>query len=288
KATSTTQGINYLSNPTNLPSITINSGAPNTTLDISAGVINYDDSSGQFVVSAMSKIIQSSGSWTAGTNQNGLDTGARANSTWYQVFIIKKTSDGTSDILFSTSRTSPSLPTGYTQVAWLGAMRTNSSGNIDAKHFAKRTSFGQITQILTGEVATGSTVLPYDDTIPQNTEGDEFMSLQIIPVNASSRLIIDIVFQASNSVADGFSAALFQDSIANALAAGSTFTESNVAGKQGIINLIYSQISGTTSSITFKVRGGSQTSGTLTFNGNGGSRRFGGVSVSSITIKEYL
>jgi hypothetical protein len=286
KATSTAQGINYLSNPTNLPSITINSGAPNTTLDISAGVINYDDRSGQFVVSAMSKIIQSTGSWTAGTGQNGLDTGARANSTWYQVFIIKKTSDGTSDILFSTSRTSPTLPIGYTLVAWLGAQRTNASGNIDAKHFAKKTNFGQITQILTGEVATGTTSISMSDNIPDNAKGNQFMELQIIPLASTSRLEIEtighLVNNGGSTTIVGF---LCRDAIANALAS-SNYTQA-AAGYEGFLNFKYSEISGTTSATTYKFRAGTG-SGTTTFNGDSGNRQFGGTYASSITIKEYI
>jgi hypothetical protein len=286
KATSTAQGINYLSNPTNLPSITINSGAPNTTLDISAGVINYYDGSGQFVVSAMSKIIQSTGSWTAGTGQNGLDTGARANSTWYQVFIIKKTSDSTSDILISTSRTSPTLPIGYTLVAWLGAQRTNASGNIDAKHFAKRTSFGQITQILTGEVATGATTVPLDDTIPQNTEGNQYMELQIIPLSSTSRLEIDVVAHLNNnSGSNTLTGFLCKDSIANALAT-SNYTQA-AAGYEGFLSFKYTQISDSSSATTYKFRAGSS-AGTNTFNGDSGNRQFGGTYASSITIKEYI
>jgi len=285
-ATSTAQGINYLSNPTNLPSITINSGAPNTTLDISAGVINHDDGSAQFVVSAMSKIIQSTGSWTAGTGQNGLDTGARANSTWYQVFIIRKTSDGTSDILFSTSRTSPTIPIGYTLVAWLGAMRTNSSGNIDAKHFAKRTSFGQITQILTGEVATGATTVLLDDTIPQNNKGNQYMELQIIPLSSTSRLEIDVVAHLNNNSGSytmiGF---LCRDAIANAIAT-SNYVGAN-SGYEGFLSFRHSEISGSSSATTYKFRAGS-TAGTNTFNGDSGTRQFGGTYASSITIKEYI
>lgn len=138
----------------------------------------------------------------------------------------------------------------------------------------------------TGAVATGATVMPYDDTMPQNTEGDQYMTLVVTPTNASNKLRIDVVLQASNSTADGFSAALFQDSTANALAAGSTFSEANVGNKQGIINFTHYMTAGTTSSTTFKVRAGSQSAGTLTFNGNSSARRFGGVSASSITITE--
>jgi hypothetical protein len=287
KATSTAQGINYLSNPTNLPSITINSTTPNTTLDISAGVINYDDGSGQFVVSAMSKIIQSTGSWTAGTGQNGLDTGARANSTWYQVFIIRKTSDGTSDILFSTSRTSPTIPSGYTQVAWLGAQRTNASGNIDASYFAKRTPFGQIVSFITGEYSSGPGIIPNDDTIPQIGEGSKFMELLINPLNSSSKLEISsqaFLFNSTGSSWRGIGA-LFKGSDLNSIATGEGVTSLG----SWVINIPLFAIvsSGTTSSITFQFRAGTESASFTYFNGNA-SRRYGGSFSSFLTIKEYL
>jgi len=99
-------------------------------MDIGAGIVNYDNGSGQLLCQAITKTLQASGAWTAGTGQNGLDTGARANSTWYNIFIIVKNSDGTSDDLYSLSRTAPTVPSGYTLVAWIGAIRTDASGNI--------------------------------------------------------------------------------------------------------------------------------------------------------------
>ncbi len=48
----------------------------------------------------------------------------------------------------------------------------------------------QVVNTQDGAVATGTTVLPWDDTIPQNTEGDQYMSLSITPTNASNKLIL--------------------------------------------------------------------------------------------------
>ena len=39
----------------------------------------------------------------------------------------------------------------------------------------------------TGAVATGTTIIPFDDTIPQITEGNEFMTLAITPRSATSQ-----------------------------------------------------------------------------------------------------
>jgi len=110
-----------------------NGTTPNTDIDFAAGVardsLNIDTLEN---TSSMTKRLQSSGSWSAGNNGNGLDTGSKANSTWYHCFIIRKTSDGTSDILFSTSVAAPSMPNGYSGFRRVGAVRTDGSGNIKA------------------------------------------------------------------------------------------------------------------------------------------------------------
>jgi len=281
-ATTTNQGVSYLNNPITIAN---NSTNPNTQMDIGAGIVNYDNGSGQLLCQAITKTLQSSGSWTPGTNQNGLDTGARANSTWYQIFEIVKNSDNTSDILYSTSRTSPTIPIGYTLVAWIGAKRTDASGNIDSRYLILRTRFGQIARFQTGLTASGTTTIPEDNTIPQITEGDEYMALQIIPLNASSRLEINVVAFISNSAATPRIGALFQDSIANALTSGSHYD--NTTSAMTPINLNHVMTSGTANATTFKFRAGGGTAGTTYFNGISTGQLFGGTMGSSITIKEY-
>lgn len=108
-----------------------NTGAPNTTIDVGAGSARSSTNTVDITLtSTISGILQSSGAWAAGNNQNKLDNGAKANSTTYHVFAIRKTSDGSADILFSLSATAPTMPTGYAGFRWINAIRTNSSGNI--------------------------------------------------------------------------------------------------------------------------------------------------------------
>lgn len=57
---------------------------------------------------------------------NGLDTGSRTNTTWYYVWLIMNTS-GTIGGLFSTSSTSPTLPSGYIYKRLVGAVRNHFS-----------------------------------------------------------------------------------------------------------------------------------------------------------------
>ena len=143
----------------------------------------------------------------------------------------------------------------------------------------------QIVNSQTGAVATGTTTIPFDDTIPQNTEGTEFLSVAITPSSTSNLLLIQVVMNYSYSIANTVTMALFQDTTANALAASSEYGSTAT----GMINsgLTHYMTAGTTSSTTFKVRAGGETAGTLTVNGFSGARKLGGVMISSITVTEY-
>jgi hypothetical protein len=136
-----------------------------------------------------------------------------------------------------------------------------------------------------GAMATGTTTIPDDDTIPQNTEGTEFMSKAITPNNASNLMKIDVVAYISGGANIGLIGALFQDTTANALAAmRRKLTDSQIGG--GPITFTHYMTAGTTSSTTFKFRAGPMTADTITFNGDSGGRKLGGVMASSITITE--
>ena len=145
----------------------------------------------------------------------------------------------------------------------------------------------QVVRYQTGAVATGTTTIPFDNSIPQNTEGTEFMTLAITPKSATSTLLVEVVCMVAHSYA-GFmnlTAALFIDSTASSVATGVM-----TCGEQWAMFLPFShsQTSGSTSSMTFKVRAGSNQAGTMTFNGNYSARLFGGVAASSITITEVV
>jgi len=143
----------------------------------------------------------------------------------------------------------------------------------------------QIVSTFTGAVATGTTLIPLDDTIPQNTEGDQYMSLAITPTSATNKLVIEVTAVCSNSTASTKQLALFQDSTANALAAVSAYN--GIGTGTDTMSLNYVMAAGTTSATTFKVRIGSDLAGTITFNGFSGNRKMGGVYASSIIITEY-
>ena len=150
------------------------------------------------------------------------------------------------------------------------------------------TNFGLTRQIVTtqtGAVSTGTTVFPEDDTIPQNTEGDQYMTLAITPKSTTSRLLITAQVFGSVSSGTRWGIGLFKDSTADALSFASAFVKD--ATSMATCYIEHSLISGSTSEQTFKIRAGSiSTSATFTFNGQSGARKFGGTILSSIHITE--
>lgn len=134
-------------------------------------------------------------------------------------------------------------------------------------------------------VATGTTVLPLDDTIPQNTEGDQYMTLAITPKSATNKLVIRATAFVSASIGTSLCGALFQDSTANALAADVAY-QSQATGVAKLV-IEHTMTAGTASATTFKVRCGPQSAGTMTFNGGSGGRFFGGITLSNMTIEEF-
>lgn len=143
----------------------------------------------------------------------------------------------------------------------------------------------QTVYTISSAVATGTTTTPIDDTIPQNTEGDQYITQAITPNSATNLLMIEFTGLFGNSVSDSkLVCALHQDSTANALASTMDITAEN--GGCYVVKLSWIMVSGTTSSTTLKIRVGANTASTTTFNGFGGARKLGGVAASVLRIQE--
>lgn len=136
KATSTSQGIVYLPLPVDPITAGINSTTPNTDVDFFAGTMTLNDNSAQVKATAMTKRLQSTGSWTAGNNGNGLLSGARANSSTYHWFALYKASDNSVDYgcILGVAGTTPDptsvLPSDYSKYQYIFSVLTDASGNI--------------------------------------------------------------------------------------------------------------------------------------------------------------
>lgn len=168
----------------------------------------------------------------------------------------------------------------------LGSLATLSAVPDNSITFAKAAAGFDVQTVgnVVTAVATGTTLIPRDDTIPQITEGNEYLTQAITPLSATNILIIEAVLHLSHSVVSDVIAALFQDSGANALATASQYA-STASGVQCVV-LRHRMVAGTTSSTTFRVRAGGMTAGTTTFNGASGGRYYGGTYASSLIIRE--
>ena len=164
----------------------------------------------------------------------------------------------------------------YSSSAWSWGSGVPDGTVVQVKNY----QFGSVINL-------GNVLIPYDDTIPQNTEGGEVMTLAITPLSTTNKLKIDILVNMSGSLSgEKMVVALFQDSTANALAV--SCEELYDSNYMLAVPLTHFMTAGTTSSTTFKVRAGRTDShgNEMAINGYAGLRKFGGVSVTSITITE--
>ena len=142
----------------------------------------------------------------------------------------------------------------------------------------------QVRRNQTGAVATDTVHIPSDDTIPQSTEGTQFMSQAITPKTAANALRIVAFCNFGSNVQDSATMALFRDSDADAIAVSAPGAIS-VAVFPGYLS--HFLLAGSAAAMTFKLRAG-LAANTLTFNGYSGSRRYAGAYVSFIEITEIM
>jgi len=137
-----------------------------------------------------------------------------------------------------------------------------------------------------GTVATGTTRIPFDNTIPQITEGDQYMTQAITPLASPNllRVTAQIIISSSTSAASN-AVALFQDSTANALKT----VEQDQASAAEVYTVTMSYVARalSTSPTTFRIRAATN-AGTLTFNGSAGGGLYGGTLNSFMQVEEIM
>lgn len=156
--------------PGHIHGLHMSNSAVDATNDITV-LPGYCTSSNTQVNITLSSTItkQLDGTWAVGTNQGGLDTGSIANTT-YHVYVIRRSDTGVVDVIFSTSASSPTLPTGYTDYRRIGSIIR--SGGVIRPFYQLGDRFLYKTEItdrndttggvftLTMSVPTGSNVFP--------------------------------------------------------------------------------------------------------------------------------
>lgn len=131
-------------------------------------------------------------------------------------------------------------------------------------------------------------VIPQDNTIPQQTEGFELMTLSITPKSASSVLTVSFEGALSNNGLSYFIYAFFRDSGADAIAARKSKYDNTPDNRT--FNTSFYVASGSTAATTFKVRIGAVDAGNyVNYNSifGGVTPIFGGTHVCQLWITEY-
>lgn len=90
-------------------------------IDIAAGEAASTEAIPVLMVLASAITKRLDAAWAVGTGNGGLDTGSIANTT-YHVWLIQRSDTGVVDVLFSTSATSPTMPTNYDRKRRIGSI----------------------------------------------------------------------------------------------------------------------------------------------------------------------
>jgi hypothetical protein len=133
--------------------------------------------------------------------------------------------------------------------------------------------------------ATGTGIIPADNTIPQSTEGDQYMSQAITPMSASNVLrVASRALLGINGAAKFVTMALFRDAGANAIAVTAN-SDNGFLGQM----LMYEAQAGAVTATTFKVRAGQDSSGgTVQFGSSSGTRLYGAIPFASLSVLEVM
>lgn len=148
------------------------------------------------------------------------------------------------------------------------------------------TGVRQVAYSTLGTVTSSSATIPFDNTIPQITEGFEILTCSITPQSSTSTLYVYAVVQASSSYASAssFALALFRDSTANAL--GVSFATVALSNISVAVPLLVQTASGSTSATTFRLRGGVNVPSTYINGTSPAGQYFGGAAATSLMVME--
>lgn len=195
--------------------------------------------------------------------------------------VHEKTATNTTDIAANTTNIATNTADIATNTAAIAA-NAAAIAALPAAGTSVQTVYAELTTYTNGTTAMSGGA----DTIPQNTDGTQLLTVSITPKATSNKLIIRVEGVASNSAVGSNWAALFQDSTAAALAARAWAV--NVIDSMVPFSFAYQMTAGTTSSTTFKVRIGNFTGvgSTWSVNGNSSIRRLGGAQRVTITVEE--
>ena len=129
-----------------------------------------------------------------------------------------------------------------------------------------------------------STSIPFDTTIPQNTEGKEYTTVSITPTAAGNLLRATAMAHISGVGTDHNAVAIFRDTTADAIAVGQS---GNWSTSVIMPHLAMCDVSaGSVSATTFKARFGGDGGTTYLNSFNASGQKYGGVAYSWLKVEE--
>lgn len=191
-----------------------------TSFSVAAGAVG--DSTFVDMLYLAATTTKTTSAWAVGSGNGGLDTGAIAASTWYAVYLIKRVDTGVVDVIFSTSGTSPTLPSNYTLFRRIGWVRTNGSSQFIQWTQVGRRFYWQakISELSTVTPANTNRIL-VTVTVPVNTEG--LFSINVTWTSTSSVGWFDTGYTAlTDSAASSSNFVFFITSVAGSAGASAT------------------------------------------------------------------
>lgn len=149
--------------------LSLNASSPAYKIDIQVGECADSETQYQMESSAVITVdLTQSGA-------NGLDDGSESASTWYYVWLIYNPSTGVTAGLFSTSSTSPVMPSGYTRKRRIGSVLNDESsdflsfvqiGKSNTREYVYRESMTGVLRVLQAGIATTPTDVDCSPLMP--------------------------------------------------------------------------------------------------------------------------
>lgn len=156
---------NFLAPQGHLYGLTMSNAADaNNDITIAAGECTAEGG-GEVLTLAASITKRLDAGWAVGDAQGGINTGSEANSTWYEVHLIKRVDTGVVDAMFTTTANRATLPANYTKQRRIGWIRNDGSGNILAftqvdDHFTLTTPINDVSATATASTTSRTITVP--------------------------------------------------------------------------------------------------------------------------------
>jgi len=122
---------------------------PTNDIDIAAGSAASTEIDPVLMVLASAMTKRLDAAWAVGSGNGGLDAGSIANAT-YHLWLIQRSDTGVVDVLFSTSATSPTMPTNYDRKRRVGSVVRLGGTILAFRQNGNRFMLGTVQPIYTG------------------------------------------------------------------------------------------------------------------------------------------